>query len=156
MDYVEFYYSQVVGFYPSDTDDFRTKTGKVIQHLIDAEIDESDIMRFIEESPPKDFLTPDDLPDWLWEESLLKKNTFYYHNTLHIKPPAPVFNPRSKKEKVDKFYLEMKIRYTMDDLIRYFYKTLRVNAELADKKKDEGSFNYLLNKYSRLGFLLTN
>lgn len=152
MDYAEFYYSQVVGLYPFDTDDCRIQTDKVMQHLVDAGISESDIIRFIEESPPKDCLTPDDLPDWLWEESLLKKNTFYYHNTLHIRPPAPTFNPHSQSEKVEKFYLEMKIRYTMDDLIRYFYRTLRINSELADRKKDEGSFNYLLNKYDKLEF----
>lgn len=152
MDYAEFYYSQVVGLYPFDTDDYRIQTEKTIQHLVDAGISESDILRFIEESPPKDCLTPEDLPDWLWEGSLLKKNTFYYHNTLHIRPEAPKFNPFSKEEKVTDFYLEMKIQYTIDDLIDYFYKTLRISKELADKKKDEGSFQYLLNKYSKLDF----
>lgn len=152
MDYAEFYYSQVVGLYPFDTDDYRIQTDKVIQHLVDAGISESDILRFIEESPPKDCLTPDDLPEWLWEGSLLKKNTFYYHNTLHLRPPAPTFNPHSREVKASKFYLEMKIRYTMDDLVRYFYHTLRISTDLADKKKDEGSFNYLLNKYSKLDF----
>ncbi|MED1125377.1 hypothetical protein [Bacillus atrophaeus] len=152
MDYAEFYYSQVVGLYPFDTDDCREQTDKVMKHLIDAGVSESDILRFIEESPPKDCLTPDDLPEWLWEGSLLKRNTFYYHNTLHIRPKAPTFNPLSKVEEVNQFYLEMKINYKMDDLINYFYETLRISKDLADKRKDEGSFNYLLNKYGRLDF----
>jgi hypothetical protein len=152
MDYAEFYYSQVVGLYPFDTDDCRIQTDKVMQHLVDAGVSESDILRFIEESPPKDCLTPDDLPEWLWEGSLLKKNTFYYHNTLHLRPAAPTFNPHSKEVKASPFYLEMKIKYSMDDLIRYFYNTLRISTDLADKKKDEGSFNYLFNKYSKLDF----
>jgi len=153
MDYAEFYYSQVVGHYPFDTDVFKNKTQKVIDYLIDAGISENDILRFIEESPPKDFLTPDDLPDWLWEGSLLKKDTFYYHNTLHIKPKAPVFNPHSNKEIVEDFYLEMKIKFTMEDLINYFYDTLMISRELMDYKRDEGAFNHLLNRYDKLQFV---
>lgn len=153
MDYAEFYYSQVVGCYPFDTEENKMKTQKVIDYLFDAGIEESKILRFIEESPAKDYLTPDDLPEWLWEGSLLKKNTFYYHNILHIQPKMPTFNPFKKTEDVEKFYLEMKIMFTMDDLINYFYKTLNINKDLLDKKRDEGSFNYLLNKYSKLDFI---
>lgn len=153
MNYAEFYYSQVLGQYPFDSDENKIKTQKVVDYLIEANVSESDIIRVIEESPPKDFLSPEDLPEWLWEGSLLKRNTFYYHNRLHIKTKAPRFNPFTLKEEVDKFYMEMKIKYTLGDLINYFYESLRLNTELADKNKDEGSFRYLLNKYSKLNFI---
>lgn len=152
MDYAEFYYNQVIGYYPFDTDDNRRQTEKTIQYLFDAGVSEEDVLRFIEESPPKDCLTPDDLPDWLWEGSLLERDTFYYHHTLHIKPKAPIFDQNTQKEKTDKFYLEMKIKYTMDDLIDYFYEVLKIDKDLCDYKKDGGSFNYLLNKYKKITF----
>ncbi len=153
MDYTEFYYSEVIGNYPFDTDYFKNKTNRIFDYLLDAKIESSDIIRFIQESKVKDFLGPEDLPDWLWDGSLIKRDTFYYHNTLHIKPEAPIFNPYSKEEKVETFYLEMEIKYTIDDLIKYFYKTLNINTDLSDNNKDKGSFNYLFNKYKKIDFV---
>lgn len=41
----------------------------------------------------------------------------------------------------------------MDDLIDYFYNTTMVSKDLMDRKRDAGSLKYLLNKYSKLGFV---
>ena len=152
MDYAEFYYSQVVGYYPFDSDENLIQTEKTFAYLKEAGISDADLLRIIEESPAKDCLTPDDLPDWLWEGSLLKRDAFYFHHTLHIKPKAPVFSPVKAGEQTEAapFFLELKIQYTMDDLLEYFYRTTGMNRDLTDKKRDAGSMNYLLNKYRRI------
>lgn len=149
MDFVELYYSEVVGCYPFNTDDNRKKTQAVIDYLIDAGMSDEEIIRFVEHAPASDCLTPDLLPDWMWEGSLLKKNTFYYHNTLHILSKPPSWNPRTGKQSVDKFYMEMKIKYGMRELIRYFYRTLGVSVELMDLKRDEAGFKYLMERYRK-------
>jgi hypothetical protein len=150
MDFVEMYYSNVVGYYPCETDEYRIKSQNMIDYLIDAGIPTNLITKFVEEAPASDYIIPDMLPDWLWNGSLLKRNTFYYHNTLQITSKPPVFNPRTGKETVSPFFLEMKIQYVMDELIRYFYRKLNLDIVLMDKKRDIASAKYLLDRYSRV------
>jgi hypothetical protein len=150
MDFVEMYYSDVVGYYPCETDEYRIKSQKIIDYLTDAEVVTSLITKFIEEAPASDYLIPDMLPEWLWDESILKKNTFYYHNTLQITSKPPVFNPKTGIETVSPFFLEMRIQYSMDELIRYFYRKLNLDVALMDRKRDIASAKYLLDRYSRV------
>jgi len=150
MDFVEMYYSNVVGCYPCDTEEYRIKSKKIIDHLIDAGVPTNLILKFVEEAPASNYLTPDMLPDWLWDGSLLKKDTFYYHNTLQITSKPPVFNPRTGKATVYPFFLEMKIQYTMDELIRYFYSKLKVDPALIDKKRDAAAMTYLMERYKKV------
>lgn len=149
MDFVEMYYSNVVGCYPFHTDDNRFKTQAVIDYLIDAGFSDGEILRFVENAPASDCLEPSFLPDWMWEGSLLKRDTFYYHNSLHIVSKPPSWNPRTGKQTSSRFYLEMKIKYTMMDLIRYFYRTLGVDRALLDEKRDAAAFKYLMDRYKR-------
>lgn len=151
MDYTEFYYDQL-GFYPFDTDAERNQTEKTIQHMIDANIKEEDILKVLEETSQKKVLRPEDLPDWLWEGSLVKRDTFYYHRSLHMTSAPPIYDPISRKEKVSPYYMEMVIQYTVEDLLRYFYRTTRMSTDLADPRKDEGAARYLLEKYSKIPF----
>lgn len=153
MDYVEEYYSNTLGNYPFEDDDNKIKSEKVIAYLKENEIGESDLIKTIEEMPGKDYISPEMLPDWLWEDSLLERDKFYYHNTLHIKPKAPTWNPLTNEESVEEHYMEMKIKFTMDDLITYFYRELNINHELIDIAKDKGSFNFLINKYRKFDFI---
>lgn len=149
MDFVEFYYSDVVGSYPFETEDNRKRAQAVVDYLSDAGLTDEEILRFIESAPSDGVLDHSHLPDSLWENELTKKNTFYYHHTLHINSPAPTWNPRTGKESQAKFYLEMKIKYRMSDLIRYFYRTLGVPLDLIDERRDEAAFHHLLNRYKR-------
>ena len=47
----------------------------------------------------------------------------------------------------------MKIRYTYEDIIDYFYKKFDYLKDTKDLNKDIGSVKYLLNKYSRHTFI---
>lgn len=84
----------------------------------------------------------------LWENSLLKPNTFYYHNKLTIMPGPSIWHP-NMKEKANKFYLEMKIKFDIDDLLNYYYKELIIPVELRNYNKDKKAFEYLLNFYTK-------
>lgn len=89
------------------------------------------------------------LPDTLWDNSLLKKDTFYYHKELKILPPPPSMN--DDKEYV--FYCEMKIRYTEKDILKYFCKIYKVREDWVDENKEIGSIKFLLKQYERFSFM---
>lgn len=92
----------------------------------------------------------DTLDDSLWQDSLLKPNTFYYHNLLRIRPKAPIWHPEKGYEEIEPFFLEMKINFTLDDLLNYYYTNIRVPVELRDYNKDIGALKFLLNKYNKM------
>lgn len=54
---------------------------------------------------------------------------------------------------MEPYFLEMKIRYTMQDLIAYFYSKLHIDLELKDDKRDAARLEALLKKYNRLSFI---
>jgi hypothetical protein len=153
MDYVEMYYSQVHGCYPFDTDNNKIKSKKIIDYLHDAGISENDIMEFVEHAPASDYLTPGMLPESLWKGSLLEKGKFYYHRTLHIVSKPPVWDHIAKKEIVYPFFMEMRIRYSMDDLLDYYYGLFKVEQLMKDKKRDGAAFKYLLERYKKISFI---
>jgi hypothetical protein len=153
MDFIEVYYNCVWGCYPFEDDTNKMKSQRIIDYLLEAGISETDILDFVENAPKVDYLTPDLLPDRFWELSLVKRDRFYYHNILHIVSDAPKWDPLSNIQSVAEFHLEMKIRFTMEELINYFYGVLNISAELMDIIRDTGSFNYLLGKYSKFTFI---
>ena len=154
MDYAEFYYIHRLGYYPHETEREKLITQATIDCMLESGISEANVIKAIETSSAGDCLTPSALPDWLWEDSLVERNAYYYHHVLHLIPPAPRFNPHTRSETSSPFfYIEMRIRFTMDDLIDYFYNTTMVSKDLMDRKRDAGSLKYLLNKYSKLGFV---
>lgn len=125
--------------------DYRNKTKAIIKYLIDNELNESDIIDMFGKIKIEDYLKPDDLPEYLWEGSLLKKNVFYYHNSLQLIPPPPKWNAETLQSSSEDFYLEMKIQYNIDNLLEYYYKAMKI--ESMDYNKDKGAMQYLLNKY---------
>lgn len=150
MDYTEFYYTHVVGCYSGETDRFWRITDGTIAYMIDSGISQAKILRALEDSGTGEYLTPSMLPDWLWEDSLVKRETYYYHNILQMTSRAPRYDIHTEKESIEKFWLEIKIRFTVEDLLAYFYKILKVNEELRDPKRDVGSFRFLLSKYRKI------
>ena len=116
----------------------KNKIKNIIGHLVDNDYDEIFIINYLLKNGPI-------LIDELWDNSLLKPNTFYYHNKLRITPECAIWNVY-KKEECCKFYLEMKINFTIDDLLNYFYTTFNVPLELRDYKRDIGAFNHMLGK----------
>lgn len=145
LDYINFYYENVLGYYPSD--EFVQNSQKVIEYLKDNNFSDKEIVQALEYWNLCEQLKFEDIPNKLYENSLLEKDKFYYHRTLRLSSPMPKWNPQTDIVKTNKFYLEMRIRFTIDDLIQYFYDTVGIDPLFWDEKKTKGAFEYLLNKY---------
>lgn len=148
----------LIDFYYYNLGEEPDKCEKIISentfgYLRDNNYKDNDIMKMLQDFPVKMALTPEDLPDYLWENSLVKRDTFYFHNELHIMSPAPYWDFENDKIITSRFFLEMKIKYTVDDLIKYYYKRFPMDSALIDSKKDKGSMEYLLNKYKTVAFV---
>lgn len=91
-----------------------------------------------------------ELPDYLWEKSLLNKGEYYYNNRLHIASKAPTWNPKTMQEECEPFFMEMIINFTMEDLLNMYYSECRVPLGLRVKVRDEGALQHLLNKYNNM------
>lgn len=81
-------------------------------------------------------------------DNLLVRGNFYYHPQLQVTPPPPVIKMlpngafEASYEKDPTFYLEMKERYTIDDLLDYFYQ--RTGVESKNRKRHKGGMEYIL------------
>lgn len=90
------------------------------------------------------------LPEALWEESLLKKDQFYFHHLLQIKSRPTKYDKISNAYLPNKFFVEMKIRFTENDFVVYMYTTLQTAIPVRDIKRDIGTLHYLLKKYNSI------
>lgn len=136
-DLANYYYENKLGSLYEDG--FET-TANTFEYLMDAGFSKKELYSIIDKLEPKETLHQKDLPEWLWDNSLLKKDTFYYSSLIQIVSPFH-----------KKFSIEMKIKFTMDDVINYYYD--RTHQILRDKARDIGTINFLLNKYSNLKFM---
>lgn len=84
--------------------------------------------------------------------NLLSAEEFYYHNALReISPPTRLVQDPVTGQFIRKstpFYLEMKKRFTMNDLLRYWYDQMGIQATEHLLRQDEGKFTYLLQNYT--------
>ena len=115
---------------------------KTIDYLLDNKLEPKTIIQIIDSQGNNTALTHENLPDYLWSDSLLERDTFYYHKELQIKSKI---SPNSNV-----FYKEMKIKYTYDDLIKYFCNRLHININYLDMKKTKGAVDYLIKRYSNI------
>lgn len=150
MELLDFYYYNL-GEEPKELE--RTITDNTFSYLKDNGYTENQIIELIKDLPPTMTLTPSDLPDKLWEGSLVKRDVFYYHSELHITSPAPYWDLENDRIVSSRFFLEMRIKYTVKDLIAYYYKKFPNDISLIDNKKDVGTMEYLLKKYSKVSFI---
>lgn len=152
------YYRLSKGILPNATTIAQTE--KTVNFLIDNNYSDKDIMQILINIGKTGAILPEDLPDELWEGMLTERDVFYYHSDLHITSKPPKWDPISMKEIVEPFFMEMKIKYSINDLLTYYYTKLCVPIELRDDKKDIGAFKHLLDKYKKmkvksLDFVLT-
>ena len=144
--YTQFYYDFNTGEFPENKD-FIHITDNYFDYLIDAGFNKKDLYKLIINSlPNKDYLDFNCLPDYLWNDSLLDKDKFYFHKELQLGPLPPTWN------KDYPYKLEMKIIYTKEDIYNYFIKTFKLDKDLMEinKKKELGSIKYLLNEYKNI------
>lgn len=151
MNYVDFFYSNIVGSYPNSNDEYKIMiTKSTIDYLLDNNFSANEIIEIIKQSNNDDCLYPSSLPDSLWDNSLIKRNHFYYHKRLQIISKAPTFDIKTNMITTYPFYKEIIINFTIEDLINYFFEKMHIDKELIDIKKNGGSFNYILKKYAAI------
>ena len=87
--------------------------------------------------------------DLIFEDSLIitSDESIYYHYELQIHSKPGSFDPITMKVTKQPYYLEMKYRYTMNDLLDYYYNKLLVPIHFRDEKRDTGAFNHLISYY---------
>jgi len=85
-------------------------------------------------------------------QNLMQRDVFYYHNLLReVPPPVRIRRDPETGEYIREsapFFLEMKRRFTMQDLLDYWYRTNYITPNDHMRKQDEGKFRYLLSIYS--------
>jgi len=83
-------------------------------------------------------------------DNLMQPGVFYYHPALQVAPPPPTIiqlpdgSFQSSYEQ-EEFYLEMKDRFTLDDLVDYFYRKMEITHEF--RERDKGAFRHLLKSF---------
>ncbi|WAT23593.1 hypothetical protein O0R52_21595 (plasmid) [Bacillus halotolerans] len=84
--------------------------------------------------------------------NLMEKDVFYYHSELRemSSPPKIIRDQESGKliRQSEDFYLEMKSRYTLQDLMNYWYKKMNIQPTDHLMRQDEGKFKYILGNYT--------
>lgn len=84
--------------------------------------------------------------------NLLEPDVFYYHGELRnmSQPPKIVKDPHTGKfvRQSEPFYLEMKTRYTMQELLNYWYTQQGITPNEHMIRQDEGKFKYILGNYT--------
>jgi hypothetical protein len=144
---VDFYYGFVAGEIPDDNDSY-IKTKLLFDYLKECGCTLDDLyLCIITKFPNKEVLTPDDLPDILWDGSLLKRNSFYFHKELQVLSPPPTW------DEVFPFYIEMKIMYSIGDILNFFIKSFKLNEYWVSREKELGSIKYLLKDYKKYGYV---
>ncbi|MCY8466585.1 hypothetical protein [Bacillus atrophaeus] len=84
--------------------------------------------------------------------NLMEKDVFYYHSELReMSSPPKITRDKGSGELIrqsEDFYLEMKNRYTLQDLLNYWYKKMKIKPNDHMMKQDEGKFKYILGNYT--------
>lgn len=143
--YLMWYFQHILGYCPEEEDWLPTRAA--IAYLLDNEMSGEAIVTELKRHCTP-VIHPDALSDFLWQDSLLEKGHFYFHKELQIVSPAPVLQKDGTVFYPEDF-LEMKIRYTEDDVLQYFYAKIgRQNQMICDAKKDRKTIAYILKRFS--------
>lgn len=122
-------------------------TQYTIDYLYDNLFSDSNIIEILS-TLKKESIKYLDLPNSLWKDSLLKRDTYYFHSKLQIlsKPPKLSIDSIITPKEI-KFFKEMKISFTKDDLLDFFYSKSN-SLIIKDYSRDIGAIEYLLKRYS--------
>jgi hypothetical protein len=80
-------------------------------------------------------------------DSIIDSDIIFRHHELQIHSKPGGFDPTTCTVIKRPYYLEMKVRYTMDNLLNYYYTKLIVPPLFRDEKRDIGAFNHLINSF---------
>ena len=131
------------------------KTKSTIEYLFDNNLTEADIYNVIDEyEKPVKFMHPENLPDCLWDAgeisvrpnnsnafkipcNLIKRNRYLFHNELTI------------WSNEDKHWVEPRILYTYEDLLKYFIRTHNVNTNYLEISRARQDLYYVYSKLNK-------
>jgi hypothetical protein len=84
--------------------------------------------------------------------NLIEPDVFYYHNALReVSPPTRIIKDPVTGQFIRQsqpFYLEIKKRFTMQDLLNYWYTQMEITPNEHMIRQDEGKFKYILSNYT--------
>lgn len=146
MDLTTMFYREIVGRYPFTTKWQEAQTRCSIAYFKESGIRDEEIFKFLPELYDKGYVEPEDAPDSFWEGSLTEKGKFYCHRQLQLLPPDPIIRRDGTFLSYD-FYQEMKIRYTMKDLLKYFYLKTNSYSMIKNDTLFSAQFDALMKKY---------
>lgn len=120
-------------------------TQYTIDYLYDNNYNEGDIINILSKIK-KESIKYKDLPSKLWN-GLIERDTYYFHPELQILSKPPMLSISSDIIiKPVKFFKEIKISYTKQNVLNYFYR--KANSKIIkDMNRDLGSLDYLLLRY---------
>lgn len=120
-------------------------TQYTIDYLYDNNYNEGDIINILSKIK-KESIKYKDLPSKLWN-GLIDRDTYYFHPELQILSKPPMLSISSDIIiKPVKFFKEIKISYTKQNVLNYFYR--KANSKIIkDINRDLGSLDYLLSRY---------
>lgn len=85
-------------------------------------------------------------------DNLMEPDVFYYHSELRLMSAPPTIRKDPETGKLvrysEPFYLEMKKRYSMQELIDYWYRTMDITPNEHMIRQDEGKIKYVLGNYT--------
>lgn len=88
-----------------------------------------------------------DIDNYEHTDSIINGDKLYRHCELQIHSIPGGFDPETCTIIKRPYYLEMKSRYTMNNLLDYYYTKLVVPMLFRDEKRDIGAFKHLLNSF---------
>ena len=139
MDYTQLFYDNYSTIIDENDSPNIDITRATLDYLLDNSIGEHDIIRVMEQHAGKKVITKQSLPEWLWDNSLTRQGVYYYNRELQIIPEGRTLP-----------YLEMRIRFTIDDLLAYFQQQFAVDPLLVDRKQYIGQLKSLIKRFSSL------
>lgn len=146
---LNYYVCNCLGYQPDEAHLGCTK--KTIEYLIDCGFEDNAIIDALntQNDYSSESFSFEDLPDFLWKDSLLEKNKFYIHHELHLNNNSDVIDIFSGSIQKTSNAIEMKIIYTAEDVLLYFCSAFELQSKDLDKNKEIGAINYLLDVFSK-------
>ena len=148
---LRYYYKEILGSRVPAEDVERTN--KTIEYLRDCGFRVVEILRELSRQNVA-AVTIDTLHDDMWKNSLIKRKAFYLHNELTIISPPPIYDFESDTIKTCDYYYEIKIRYTADDVLKYFYKQVdSISLKFVEKAASLGTIKHMMKIYSNIDYV---
>lgn len=88
-----------------------------------------------------------DIDNYEHADSIIDGDKLYRHCELQIHSIPGGFDPETCTIIKRPYYLEMKSRYTMNNLLDYYYTKLVVPMLFRDEKRDIGAFKHLFSSF---------